>query len=249
MQFWIIQGSTACRLGGLFFCCRRDSSLIFGLMRLANLTHGAFFMLGKPFWGDGAAYLRWLEYLGDGDRRRIAVAAIAGLFERPLVLLTRLKTNPLGQVLVTLGMSFIISDACLMLWGGDPITGTDAAELAIADPGIWLRVSNLSAGAGGLRHWCCDRAVFPAGTDPPRRHDPRRRRRQPDGARGRNTRFQFVYGGILPRARASPAPAASGRTDSCSAYPGLDADMLPLALIVVILGGLEACSALSSAAS
>src|ERR1700742_2874231 len=88
-------------------------------MRLANLTHGAFFMLGTYF---GATALRawdglniWVTALGAG----IAVAAIGGLFER--LVLTRLKGNPLGQVLVTLGMSFIISDACLMLWGGDSI--------------------------------------------------------------------------------------------------------------------------------
>src|SRR5260370_16271733 len=85
------------------------------MMRLANLTHGAFFMLGTYF---GATALRsfdglniWVTALGAG----IAVAAIGGLFER--LVLTRLKTNPLGQVLVTLGMSFIISDACLLLWG------------------------------------------------------------------------------------------------------------------------------------
>ena len=119
MQFWIIQGLNSLSLGGLLFLLSSGFSLIFGLMRLANLTHGAFFMLGTYF---GAAALRswdglniWAAALGAG----IAVAAIGGLFER--LVLTRLKTNPLGQVLVTLGMSFIISDACLMLWGGDPI--------------------------------------------------------------------------------------------------------------------------------
>ena len=94
-------------------------SLIFGLMRLANLTHGAFFMLGTYV---GATALRsfgglniWVTALGAG----IAVAAIGGLFER--LVLTRLKTKPLGQVLVTLGMSFIVADACLLMWGGDSI--------------------------------------------------------------------------------------------------------------------------------
>jgi len=111
MQFWIIQGLNSLSLGGLLFLLSSGFSLIFGLMRLANLTHGAFFMLGTYF---GATALRswdglniWVTALGAG----IAVAAIGGLFER--LVLTRLKTNPLGQVLVTLGMSFIISDACL----------------------------------------------------------------------------------------------------------------------------------------
>src|SRR6266478_1885963 len=116
MQFWIIQGLNSLSLGGLLFLLSSGFSLIFGLMRVANLTHGAFFMLGTYL---GATALRswdglniWVTALGAG----IAVAAIGGLFER--LVLTRLKTNPLGQVLVTLGMSFIISDAWLVLWGG-----------------------------------------------------------------------------------------------------------------------------------
>src|SRR5471030_220001 len=119
MLFGIIQGLNSLSLGGLLFLLSSGFSLIFGLMRLANLTHGAFFMLGTYF---GAIALHswtgldlWVVAIGAG----VVVAAIGGLFER--LVLTRLKTNPLGQVLVTLGMSFIISDACLALWGGDPI--------------------------------------------------------------------------------------------------------------------------------
>src|SRR6202049_74292 len=119
MQFWIIQGLNSLSLGGLLFLLSSGFSLIFGLMRLPTLTHRAFFMLGTYF---GAVALRdysglniWVTAFGAG----IAVAALGGLFER--LVLTRLKTNPLGQVLVTLGMSFIISDACLVLWGGDSI--------------------------------------------------------------------------------------------------------------------------------
>src|ERR1700742_681167 len=121
MQFWIIQGLNSLSLGGLLFLLSSGFSLIFGLMRLANLTHGAFFMLGTYF---GAIALRdydfpglniWVAAIGAG----IAVAALGGLFER--LVLTRLKSNPLGQVLVTLGMALIISDACLVLWGGDSI--------------------------------------------------------------------------------------------------------------------------------
>jgi branched-subunit amino acid ABC-type transport system permease component len=118
MQFWIIQGLNSLSLGGLLFLLSSGFSLIFGLMRLANLTHGAFFMLGTYI---AATAMRaydglnlWLMVIAAG----FAVAALGGLFER--LVLTRLKTNPLGQVLVTLGMSFIISDACLMLWGAIP---------------------------------------------------------------------------------------------------------------------------------
>src|ERR1700753_4485991 len=98
MQFWIIQGLNSLSLGGLLFLLSSGFSLIFGLMRLANLTHGAFFMLGTFF---AAVALRsldelniWTAALASG----IAVAAIGGLFER--LVLRRLRTNPLGQVLV-----------------------------------------------------------------------------------------------------------------------------------------------------
>jgi branched-chain amino acid transport system permease protein len=119
MQFWIIQGLNSLSLGGLLFLLSSGFSLIFGLMRLANLTHGAFFMLGTYL---AATALRsfdglniWTTAIGAG----FVVAALGGLFER--LVLTRLKANPLGQALVTLGMSFIISDACLIIWGGDSI--------------------------------------------------------------------------------------------------------------------------------
>src|ERR1700724_4385957 len=108
MQFWIIQGLNSLSLGGLLCLLSAGFSLIFGLMRLANLTHGAFFMLGTYF---GAVAMReysglniWVTAIGAG----IAVAALGGLFER--LVLTRLKNHPLGQVLVTLGIFFILSD-------------------------------------------------------------------------------------------------------------------------------------------
>ena len=218
MQFWIIQGLNSLSLGALLFLLASGFSLIFGLMRLANLTHGAFFMLGTYF---GATALRqwsglniWVTALGAG----IAVAALGGLFER--LVLTRLKTNPLGQVLVTLGMSFIISDACLMLWGGDFDPGADAAEPAGADPDIRICIPDLPAGAGGMRHRGCDRAVFPARADAARRDDPRRRRRPADGARRRHSGLQSVHAGVLPRRRASRAPAACWADRSCPPIRG-----------------------------
>ncbi len=174
MQFWIIQGLNSLSLGGLLFLLSSGFSLIFGLMRLANLTHGAFFMLGTYF---GATAMRANdrpEHLGHWRfGAGLAVAAIGGLFER--LVLTRLKTNPLGQVLVTLGMSFIISDACLVLWGGDSIP--------VPTPQNLQAPTRCSASCFRPIAWCwsaaplCrDRAVSPDGAHAAWRHDPRRRR-------------------------------------------------------------------------
>jgi len=44
------------------------------------------------------------------------------------LILASLSGNALGQVLVTLGISFIIADLCLMVWGAIPFLA-DAAAL------------------------------------------------------------------------------------------------------------------------
>jgi branched-chain amino acid transport system permease protein len=235
MQFWIIQGLNSLSLGGLLFLLSSGFSLIFGLMRLANLTHGAFFMLGTYF---GATALRswdslniWVAALGAG----IVVAAIGGLFER--LVLRRLKTNPLGQVLVTLGMSFIISDACLLFWGGDSIPVPTPQNLqaptrilGFVFPTYRLVLVGCAIAAAIVLYYLLDRtrlgAMIRAGVD--------------DGQMARaigipiSRLFTIVF--CLGAGIAGAGGVLGGPI--LSAYPGLDADMLPLALIVVILGGI-----------
>jgi branched-chain amino acid transport system permease protein len=235
MQFWIIQGLNSLSLGGLLFLLSSGFSLIFGLMRLANLTHGAFFMLGTYF---GATALRawdglniWVTAIGAG----IVVAALGGLFER--LVLRRLKANPLGQVLVTLGMSFIISDACLLFWGGDSIPVPTPQNLqaptrifGFVFPTYRLVLVGCAISAAIVLYYLLDRtrlgAMIRAGVD--------------DGQMARavgipvSRLFTIVF--CLGAGIAGAGGVLGGPI--LSAYPGLDADMLPLALIVVILGGI-----------
>jgi branched-chain amino acid transport system permease protein len=235
MQFWIIQGLNSLSLGGLLFLLSSGFSLIFGLMRLANLTHGAFFMLGTYL---GAVILRdysglniWVTALGAG----IVVAALGGLFER--LVLTRLKTNPLGQVLVTLGMAFIISDACLVLWGGDSIPVPTPRNLQAPTrlfgfifPTYRLVLVGCAVAAALGLYFLIDRtrlgAMIRAGVDD----------RQMARAVGIPVSRLFTIVFCLGTGLAGAAGVLGGPI--LSAYPGLDSDMLPLALIVVILGGI-----------
>jgi branched-chain amino acid transport system permease protein len=235
MQFWIIQGLNSLSFGGLLFLLSSGFSLIFGLMRLANLTHGAFFMLGTYF---GAVAMRdftglnlWVTALGAG----IAVAALGGLFER--LVLTRLKANPLGQVLVTLGMAFIISDACLVLWGGDSIPVPTPHNLqaptrlfGFVFPTYRLVLVGCAVVAAVALYILIDRtrlgAMIRAGVDD----------RQMARAVGIPVSRLFTIVFCLGAGIAGAAGVLGGPV--LSAYPGLDADMLPLALIVVILGGI-----------
>ena len=68
MQFWIVQSLNRLAMGGLLFLLSAGFSLIFGLLRIPNLAHGALFMLGAYF---GAALLGtsmnfWLAALVSG---------------------------------------------------------------------------------------------------------------------------------------------------------------------------------------
>jgi branched-chain amino acid transport system permease protein len=232
MQFWIIQTLNSLALGGLLFLLAAGFSLIFGLMRIANLTHGSLFMIGAYL---GVTVLRyvpnlWLAALVAGA----AVALFGGLLER--LILRPLSGNALGQVLVTLGVSFIVADFCLVVWGGDPIPLAAPSALQrplvlgqVAFPAyrlVVLAIAIVTAiGLHALMEWTRIGAMIRAGVD--------------DMPMARavgipvSKLFTFVFS--LGAALAGAGGVIAGPI--MSAYPGLDADMLPLALIVVILGG------------
>ena len=46
MNLWLLLAVNSIAYGGLLFLLSAGFSLIFGLMRIPNLTHGSFFMLG-----------------------------------------------------------------------------------------------------------------------------------------------------------------------------------------------------------
>ena len=130
MNLWLILSVNSVTLGGLLFLLSAGFSLIFGLMRIPNLTHGSMFMLGAYLgvsfiaWGVGF----WVAALLAG----LGVALFGGIIER--FVLRRLVGAELAQVLVTLGLSFMVADVCLMLWGGDPISVATPASLRGATP-------------------------------------------------------------------------------------------------------------------
>ena len=174
MQFWIIQGLNSLSLGGLLFLLSSGFSLIFGLMRIPNLMHGSFFMLGAYF---GVTLLAqgvnfWVAALLSAA----AMALIGGLIER--FLLRRLAGEQLPQVLLTLGFAFIIGDVCLMLWTGDPWQPATPAHLqgAVQVAGLFFPLYRLvivavavviAVGLWLMVDWTRLGAMIRAGVDDP----------------------------------------------------------------------------------
>jgi branched-chain amino acid transport system permease protein len=205
-------------------------------MRIPNLTHGSLFMLGAYI---GATFVVgllgfqlnfWLAAI----LAALAVAALGALAER--LLLRRLPGDQLAQVLVTLGLSFMAADFCLMMWGGDPLNVTTPAGLGgfvrfgtlsfpmyrltiivialVVAIGLWLLLDRTRLGA-----------MIRAGVD------------DPDMARVVGIRVSQLFTIVFALGAGLAAFAGIIGGPILSVYPGLDQDMLPLALVVVILGG------------
>ena len=236
MNFWLLLAVNSITFGGLLFLLSAGFSLIFGLMRIPNLTHGSLFMLGAYFGASlalgyrGAAVNFWVAAVVGA----LLVAAVGALIER--LLLRRLLGEQLAQVLVTLGISFMIADLCLMGWGGDPISVATPPEFegfarigSLVFP-IYRLVIILVAVAVAIALWLMlDRtrlgAMIRAGVD------------DPEMARVVGIRVSRLFTIVFALGAGLAGFAGMIGSPILSVYPGLDTDMLPLALVVVILGG------------
>jgi branched-chain amino acid transport system permease protein len=232
VQYWIIQTLNSLALGGLLFLLAAGFSLIFGLMRIANLTHGSLYMLGAYVGVTALKFVPnlWLAALIGGA----VIAVFGGLIER--FILRALAGNALGQVLVTLGISFIVADFCLIVWGGDPIPVQTPVALqqplrvgGVSFPTYRLVVLVIAVVTAVVLYLLMERtrigAMIRAGVDD----------MQMARAVGIPVSKLFTIVFCLGAALAGAGGIIGGPI--MSAYPGLDADMLPLALIVVMLGG------------
>lgn len=99
--------------GALLFILASGLSLVFGMMDVVNLAHGAFYMLG--------AYVALSVVQTTGSFWLALLAAplalaVVGLVLEPL-LLRRLRGKHLDQVLLTIGVSLVIVDLIGQLWG------------------------------------------------------------------------------------------------------------------------------------
>ena len=232
MQFWLIQTLNSIAFGGLLFLLASGFSLIFGLLRVPNLAHGALFMLGA--YGGATLLNRGFNLWAAAVVVGVAVGLLGAVIER--ILLRRLAGNEQGQVLVTLGIAFIIADLCLTIWGGDPMPLDPPGDLrrplrllGYAFPAYRLAVLVVAIVAVVLLVLLMDYtrlgAMIRAGVDDRLM------------ARGVGIRVGALFNTVffLGAGLAGFGGVIGGPI--LSAYPGLDSDMLPLALIVVILGG------------
>jgi branched-subunit amino acid ABC-type transport system permease component len=233
-DFVIVQGLNGVAYGLLLFLLAAGLSLIFGMMDVVNLAHGSFFMLG--------AYLGWSISRGTQNFwlalliAPIVIGVLGIVIE--VGLLKRLYRRPLlDQVILTFGLSFMAVEFVKIVWGTN--------ELVLQPPSILsgqvqilgntypvYRLFVIGVGiAIALALWTVERrtrigAIIRAGVVD----------RQMVAGLGVN--IGAVFTGVFAFGAALAAFGGVVAGPITSLFPGIDSQVLIIALIVVVVGGM-----------
>ena len=115
MAFQIMNGLT---FAALLFVVASGFTLIFGLLRIVNLAHGALYLFGGYVGYTVGKYTGSFILAGLGAMSFVALAGLA----LDQGLLRFVRGFELRQVMLTLGVAFVLNDLALVIWGGDTFT-------------------------------------------------------------------------------------------------------------------------------
>jgi branched-chain amino acid transport system permease protein len=105
-------------LGALYFLVAAGFTLIFGLMRNVNLAHGSLYLLGGYIGFEVAeATGYWLVAF---PVVFVIIAALGLLLQHQVF--RRMEGQDLRQTMVTIGLSIVLADIMLWIWGGQSYT-------------------------------------------------------------------------------------------------------------------------------
>ena len=126
MAFYFVQFLTGLASAASLFLMASGLSIIFGVTRIVNFAHGAFYMIG--------AYVAFtlterfsgaLGFWGGIVAAALIVAVLGVLVE--MVLLRRIYHSPeLFQLLATFGLTLMVQDLVVLIWGPDDLVGRRA---------------------------------------------------------------------------------------------------------------------------
>lgn len=233
MDFILTQAFNGISFGAILFLLSSGLSLIFGVMKIVNVAHGSYYMLGgyiglSVMWRVGNFYVAMLV-------GALSIAVIGLLMER--IFLRRYYLQDMPQVLLTMGFALIFRDIAFIIWGGDPFSFPVPKFLegsmkistlifptfrafavfvaAMVVIGLWLFYERTSLGAK-LRA-CVDDSEM---------------------AGGLGINVPLVSGSMFALGAGLAAFGGVIGGPFFGVFPGADFDLLPLAFVVVILGGM-----------
>src|SRR5580692_6851180 len=126
MAFYFVQFLTGLASAASLFLVASGLSIIFGVTRIVNFAHGAFYMLG--------AYVAFtlterfsgaIGFWGGIVAASLVIAAVGVLVE--MLLLRRIYHSPeLFQLLATFGLTLMVQDIVVLIWGPSDMLGRRA---------------------------------------------------------------------------------------------------------------------------
>lgn len=223
--------------GLLLFMMAVGLTIVFGLLDVLNLAHGAFFLTGAylGYKIAGEATASWGSFL----LATLVAVVLGGLMGVGLMLLTRplISRGHLDQALLTLGLGLVISELLLLIFGQDDHAMAAPGALAgstslfgaqyplyrlavilvgaLVAAAVWYVLERTSAGAV-VRATVADRQMVEAV--------------------GIDVRKVTLVTFVASAALAVLGGVLSGPIKGASA--GLDDEILLLALVVIVVGGL-----------
>jgi branched-chain amino acid transport system permease protein len=232
MAFWIIQTLNGLSFSMLLFLIAAGFTLIFGLMKIVNISHGSFYLLGAYV---GLTILRITESFVLAAIAASIVTAVIGMAMQRFFL-RHFHMEELQQVLLTFGFFLIIADICLWVWGGIPLalpkpSGFEGPILIgnanfpkyrllvifsgiVIAVGLWIFQEKTKFGA-----------IVRAGVD------------DEEMLRGTGINIQVVFIGVFGLGALLAGMGGILGGPFAGVYPGIELEILLLAMVVVVIGG------------
>jgi branched-subunit amino acid ABC-type transport system permease component len=234
LDTFVIQLTNGLVLSLLLFMMAAGLSLIFGLMDVVNLAHGTFYLLGGYV---GLALAGWTGSFWLALLLAPPLVGALGLLLEATLLRRLYRRGHLDQVLFTFGAALIGADLMRWAWGGFVLTiptpallGGQVDIMGIAFPVYRLSMIAVGLALAALLWLVIERtrtgAIVRAGVSDPAMV----------GALGIDV--ERVFAGVFAVGCAMAALSGVAAAPIVNLYPGLDFEILILAMVVVVVGGL-----------
>lgn len=233
MEFWINQTFNGISYAALLFLFGGGMTLIFGVMRIVNIAHGIFYLVGAYV---GYVVVRYTGNFYLGLLTACIVVALTGMFlER--YLLREFQGQMLRQMLMTMGITLFFQDLLLVIFKGYPVTITAPAwtQGTVQIGNYYFHNLRLfMIGAAVVTYiilWLFQQktrvgAIMRAAVD------------NKEMSQGVGINVNLVTMGVFGLGALLAAFAGVIGGSFTAVYPGLDFEVLPFAFIVVIVGGM-----------
>jgi branched-chain amino acid transport system permease protein len=233
MVYLITQTLNGLFSAALLFLIAGGLTLVFGVMRIVNIAHGSFYMLGV--YVAFSVVARTQSLLLGSLAAMLVVGGIGFTMQR--FFLRRFSGQPLPEMMMTMGFALLFRDGAFLIWGGDPFTLAYPSFLRgsfewndVVFPVYRLFVIVVAAIVGLLLGILNEKTLIGAKL--------RAAVDDPEMAAGTGVPVALLSGLVFAVGAALAAFGGVMGGPILGGYPGMDFDLLPLAFVVVIIGGM-----------